>query len=140
MFQSPIFVVFPILFMAHLFGTLSAVFSGIYSRFGALSAVYIFTFLVIYIFMWTGFLFFGHLFTVDTITSNNDTIASEPFCSSSIQCLLFFFNYGIRSGGGIGDLLGTPSFKDNYIFFMILFFYEIAFHLVIVMIFAKFGN
>lgn len=136
-FQSPFFVILPMLFMAHLFNTLSAVFKGVYSRFGHLSAVYLFTFLVIYIFMWTGFLFFGHLFTVDTINSNNDPVNSEPFCASSIQCLLFFINYGIRSGGGIGDLLGTPSFKDNYIFFLIIFFYEIAFHLIIVMVFAN---
>ena len=136
-FQSPFFVILPTLFMAHIFPTLSAVFQGIYSRFGHLSAVYIFTYLVIYIFMWTGFLFFGHLFAFDTINSSNDPVNTEPFCSSSIQCLLFFINYGIRSGGGIGDLLGIPSFKDNYLFFLVIFFYEIAFHLCIVMIFAN---
>ena len=87
--------------------------------------------------MWTGFLFFSDLFKFDTINSQNELVSTEPFCTSSIQCLLFFINYGIRSGGGIGDLLGTPSFKDNYWFFMKVFFYEILFHLIIVMIFAN---
>ena len=136
-FHSPLFLVIPVLFLAHIFSTLSAVFQGVYSRFGHLFAVYMFTYLVIYIFMWTGFLFFGNLFKVDTINSNNDPVATEPFCSSSVQCILFFINYGIRSGGGIGDLLGTPSFKDNYAFFLKIFVYEIFFHLCIVMIFAN---
>ena len=87
--------------------------------------------------MWTGFLFFNELFTVETINSQGDPVATEPFCTSSIQCLLYFINYWVRSGGGIGDLLGTPSFKDNYWFFMKIFFYEILFHLIIVMIFAN---
>ena len=87
--------------------------------------------------MWTGFLFFSDLFKVDTINAQNEPVATEPFCTSSIQCLLYFINYGIRSGGGVGDLLGTPSFKDDYWFFMKIFFYEILFHLIIVMIFAN---
>ena len=136
-FHSPLFLVIPVLFLAHIFDTLSAIFKGVYSRFGHLFAVYIFTYLTIYIFMWTGFLFFNELFSVDTINSHNDPVATEPFCTSSIQCLLFFINYGIRSGGGIGDLLGTPSFKDNYWFFMKIFVYEILFHLMIVMVFAN---
>ena len=136
-FHSPLCLVIPILFLAHIFDTLSAIFKGVYSRFGHLFAVYIFTYLTIYIFMWTGFLFFSDLFKVDTINSQGDPVSTEPFCSSSIQCLLFFINYGVRSGGGIGDLLGTPSFKDNIWFFMKIFFYEILFHLIIVMIFAN---
>ena len=137
LFHSPLFLVIPVLFLAHIFDTLSAIFQGVYSRFGHLFAVYIFTYLTIYIFMWTGFLFFSDLFKFDTINSQNELVSTEPFCTSSIQCLLFFINYGIRSGGGIGDLLGTPSFKDNYWFFMKVFFYEILFHLIIVMIFAN---
>ena len=136
-FHSPLFLVIPILFLAHIFDTLSAIFKGVYSRFGHLFAVYIFTYLTIYIFMWTGFLFFSDLFKVDTINAQNEPVATEPFCTSSIQCLLYFINYGIRSGGGVGDLLGTPSFKDDYWFFMKIFFYEILFHLIIVMIFAN---
>ena len=66
--------------------------------------------------MWFGFMFFGNLFAFDTVNSKNEPVATEPFCTSSIQCLLFFINFGIRSGGGIGDLLGMQSFKDNYIF------------------------
>ena len=87
--------------------------------------------------MWTGFLFFSDLFKVDTINSQGDPLPTEPFCTSSIQCLLYFINYGIRSGGGIGDLLGTPSFKENYVFFIKIFIYEILFHLIIVMILAN---
>ena len=135
--HTPFFLVVPIIFLAHIFPTLWAVFQGVYSRFGNLFGVYIFIYLLIYIFMWIAFLSFGNLFKVDTINSYNDPVSTEPFCTSSIQCLLFFMNYGIRSGGGIGDLLGTPSFKDNYYFFLQIFFYEIFFHLIIVLIFAN---
>lgn len=136
-FHSPIFLVIPIIFLAHIFSTLAAIFKGIYLRFNHLFGVYIFTYIIIYIFMWFGFMFFGNLFAFDTVNSKNEPVATEPFCTSSIQCLLFFINFGIRSGGGIGDLLGMQSFKDNYIFFLEIFSYEIFFHLCIVMIFAN---
>ena len=136
--RSPIFLVIPVLFIAHIFETILSVFQGIYSRFKHLFAVYIFTFLVIYIFMWFGFLFFGNVFSFTTVNPNNEELSTvEPFCTSSIQCLLFFLNFGIRSGGGIGDMLNMASFKDNYSFYLKIFFFEIFFHLCIVMIFAN---
>ena len=88
--------------------------------------------------MWFGFLFFGNVFSFTTVNPNNEELSTvEPFCTSSIQCLLFFLNFGIRSGGGIGDMLNMASFKDNYSFYLKIFFFEIFFHLCIVMIFAN---
>ena len=49
--HTPFFLVVPIIFLAHIFPTLWAVFQGVYSRFGNLFGVYIFIYLLIYIFM-----------------------------------------------------------------------------------------
>ena len=106
-----------------------------------LFAVYIFTYLTIYIFMWTGFLFFSDLFKLDTINS-------QKWPSSHWAILLFFYSipsllhqlWG-EKWGGIGDLLGTPSFKDNYLLVLyedtLLWDIFHIFHLIIVMIFAN---
>ncbi len=45
---------------------------------------------------------------------------------------------GIRSGGGIADNLPTVAFKSNPGYFMKRFFYDITFHIVVVMILGKF--
>ena len=45
---------------------------------------------------------------------------------------------GIRSGGGIADNLPVVSFKTNPGYFMKRFFYDITFHIVVVMILGKY--
>jgi inositol 1,4,5-triphosphate receptor type 3 len=43
-------------------------------------------------------------------------------------------DYGMRSGGGIGDMLPKISFKQNSTFFVGKFFYDIVFHISIILI------
>ncbi|EGR28732.1 hypothetical protein IMG5_169290 [Ichthyophthirius multifiliis] len=35
-----------------------------------------------------------------------------PVCDNPKECLVFFLNLGLRSGGGIGDVLFQPN-RDN---------------------------
>ncbi len=44
---------------------------------------------------------------------------------------------GIRSGGGIADNLKVVSFKTNPAYFSERFFYDISFHIIVVMILGK---
>jgi hypothetical protein len=44
---------------------------------------------------------------------------------------------GIRSGGGIGDQIPKVSWKQNTSFYMIRFFYNITFHIFIILILAN---
>lgn len=57
---------------------------------------------IVYIYSIFGFLFFRDKFVV------ND----ESACESIFQCLVTVVNYGLRSGGGIGDILLPPRWTD----------------------------
>lgn len=60
---------------------------------------------IIYIYAIFGFIFFRNKFTIGD---------DEDFhCSSMFECLLTVVNYGLRSGGGIGDILLPPSFAEQ---------------------------
>ena len=58
---------------------------------------------------------------------------SEPFCHSSIQCLLVLTNYGTR-GSGIADYLPELSYKDNIKMFVGKFFYDMTYLIFVIMI------
>ncbi|KII73243.1 Inositol 1,4,5-trisphosphate receptor type 1 [Thelohanellus kitauei] len=53
-------------------------------------------------------------------------------CTSLFSCIYTVLNRGLRSGGGIGDILLQPS-SDNENF-TIRFFYDLTFYLVVIVI------
>jgi hypothetical protein len=59
---------------------------------------------------------------------------SENTCTSIFQCTLFMINWGVRSGGGIGDVLPRKSYFKNRDSFIGGFVYNLVFHIVIVLI------
>ena len=85
--------------------------------------------------MWVTYYFLADNFIFeDVIDIQTGTQVTEAFCYSSIQCWMFMVNYGIRAGGGIADALGKISFKTDYQYFILRFFYDMLFHLFIVLI------
>ena len=136
-FSSQIFLVVPLVLIANLFPTLSAIFKGILNRFKYLIFTYIFTLIVLYIFSWFAFLFLPHLFKFEVVDNNNNIIvddADEPIeeyiCSSSIQCILYFFNFGLSSGGALD--LNLFSFKSNYTYYLRQFFFDLFFFYLLI--------
>jgi hypothetical protein len=59
---------------------------------------------------------------------------TENFCTSSLQCYLFMIDYGVRNGGGIGDVLPMISYKNSTAFFYGKFFYNLFFYILIIMV------
>ena len=139
---SQIFLVIPLLLLAKLIPTLSAIFIGLFSKFKYLIFVYIYTLLVLYIFSWIAFLFLPRLFKHEVVDKYNEYLVDdyqqlieENICSSSIQCFLYFLNYGLSSGGTFD--LNLISFKDNYGYYLRQFFFDIFLFLLINMIFSN---
>ena len=139
---SKIFIVIPLLLIANLIPTLSAIFIGLFSKFKYLIFVYSYTLIILYIFSWLGFLFLPYLFKFEVINKSNEPIVDENndiveeyACSSSIQCILYFLNYGLSSNGYLG--LNFISFKNNYGYYLRQFFFEMFFFLFINMIFSN---
>ena len=139
---SKVFIVFPLFLIANLVPTLSAIFKGLFNKFKYLIFIYSYTLVVLYIFSWIGFLFLPHLFKFEVVNKNNEIIVDENqepieenVCSSSIQCILYFLNFGLSSVGSLD--LNFISFKKNHEFYLRQFFFEVFFFLFINMVFSN---
>ena len=136
------YIVFPLLLIANLVPTLFAIFKGLVSKLKYLIFIYSYTLIVLYVFSWIGFLFLPNLFKFEVVNKNNENIVDqdlevveESVCSSSIQCILYFLNFGLSSGGSLD--LNLISFKNNYGFYLRQFFFDMLFFLFINMVFSN---
>ena len=141
-FLSEIFLIAPLLLIANLIPTLAAIFKGLVTKLKYLIYIYTYTLIVLYIFSWIGFLFLPNLFKFEVVNKYNENIVDqnqeiveEYMCSSSIQCILYFLNFGLSSGGSLD--LNLISFKNNYGYYLRQFFFDIFFFLFINMIFSN---
>ena len=138
---SEIFLIAPLLLIANLIPTLSAIFKGLFNKFKYLLFIYFYTLIVLYIFSWIGFLFLPYLFKFEVVNKHNENIVEngeifeESICSSSIQCMLYFLNFGLSTGGSLD--LNLISFKNNYEYYLRQFFFDIFFFFFINMIFSN---
>ena len=139
---SEIFLIAPLLLIANLIPTLSSIFKGLFNKFKYLIIIYSYTLIALYIFSWIGFLFLPYLFKFEVVNKNNENIVDqneeiieEHMCSSSIQCILYFLNFGLSSGGSLD--LNLISFKNNYGYYLRQFFFDMFFFLFINMIFSN---
>lgn len=55
-------------------------------------------------------------------------------CENFLQCFITLTNFGVRSGGGIGDLLLYPNFSTDTGFFFARTFFDFAFFSIVVMV------
>jgi len=78
--------------------------------------------ILIYIYTMIAFFYFSNMYNSPGLD-----------CASLFSCTVTTINYGIRSGGGIGDALDPPSYLDGGIFWSRLVF-DITFWILIVII------
>ena len=97
--------------------------------------VLLFTYLIVYLFMWVTYFYMADLFSFDDILerSSEETI-SESFCYSSLQCYLFILNQGVRAGGGIGDIIAKVSYQSDVGFFVLRFIYDMLFFIIVILV------
>ena len=68
------------------------------------------------------------------MTSDDDEPegTKERSCDSLIMCFITVINYGLRNGGGIGDVLRSPSNKEP--FFVLRVIYDMLFFFIVIII------
>ncbi len=91
---------------------------------------------VLYVFMWIGFQFFPALHTYEVVDMDNQAVevdedgsgnminVQEPYCYSSIQCLIMYLGPGLWDG--VDDLTEQLSFKMHGGIALGIFFFNIA--------------
>ena len=133
-FGNPIILSIEVLFIVVIFPSLLNIFKAFTAKFTSLFASLIFTYCIVYIYTWISMFYMRKTFVFEDIYDyKTGKYISEPFCHSSIQCLLVLINYGTR-GGGIADYLPDLSYKDNIKMFVGKFFYDITYCIFVTMI------
>jgi hypothetical protein len=61
----------------------------------------------------------------------------ENICGSVVQCFISFFNYGVRNGGGIGDVMPKKNFVSGYGGRWVI---DVLFFIIIVLLFLNMIN
>ena len=131
-----IFLAIPTLFIANMMSLLRGIFLIFKLRWSQLLLVLTYCYLIVYNFAIIAFYYLTHsfkfynLYNVNDDTSNN----KESLCGSLLQCYFTLLSYGVRSGGGIGDVITMIAFKKNIPAYLERFFFDILFHIIIVLI------
>ena len=130
-----IFLSIPLLLVANINPLLLGIVVSFQMRLRQLIMVLIFMYIIVYLFTWFAFYYFPELFEFDNLLNVKDnTVEEEKLCSSMIQCYLTMLSYGVRSGGGIGDVLPKLSYKVSPGFFISGFFFVVLFHIFVIWI------
>ena len=131
-----IFLSIPLLLVANINPLLLGIVVSFEIRLKQLVMVLIFMYLIVYLFAWFAFYYFPELFEFEGLlkvgSKQYETVeGGEKLCSSIIQCYLTILSYGVRSGGGIGDVLPKVSYKNNPGYFFAEFFFVVLFHILV---------
>ena len=137
-----ILLAIPTLFIANMMSLLRGIFLIFKLRWSQLLLVLTYCYLIVYNFSIFGFYYLNHSFyfknlldiTKEEQDESDNSNERENLCGSLFQCYLTLLNYGVRSGGGIGDVLSMLSFKANISAYLGRFFFDILFHIIIVLI------
>ena len=96
----------------------------------------IIAFLVIFIYFFSTFEFF---FLIDEFNIEING-KKENFCQNLYECTINIFNHGVRSGGGIGDLLEPKSYTDHKGLYFLRFISDFLFYIIVVLLLLNMLN
>ena len=134
-FGSPIFLSIETMFIVGIFPSLLNIFRAFTAKFSSLISTLLFTYCIIYIYNWLVIYYFKDSYDFgEVLEYESGAYINEPFCYSSLQCLLIMINHGTRVGAGMGDDLPVTSFKNDFNIFIARFFYDMTYYLFVSMI------
>ena len=91
--------------------------------------------ILIYLYGVLAFLFIPDLYFDEGIHMGLISKAGDSICMSLLHCFLSTFNYGLRTGGGIGEFLPAETAAEyNTLAYDIRFFFDVSFFLLVITI------
>lgn len=129
--QSPVFYSFHLLDVVNRFPALQNVIKAVTLNAEQLLMTSMLGAIIIYNFAIFAFLFLSDNFYDSNINKGLINKAGDSVCMSLLHCYFSTINYGLRLGGGIGELSTTTMEAWNRQNFYIKFFFDIAFFLLI---------
>ena len=129
---NPIFLSIETLFIVAIFPSLLNIFKSFTTKFMSLFVCLLFTYLLVYVYNWISIFYLRKIISFEEVYDyKTGKYTKEPFCHSSIQCLLTLISYGTRAGG-IADWLPMLSYKDNIELFIGKFVYDMTFLIIVI--------
>ena len=118
-FICDVFWTFHLVLLAFKSPSLMSMLMGFYSRLRGIIVTLLLICLICYCYSIIGFVFFHDHFYSD----------SKPSCTNLLECTVMVLNYGLRSPGGIGDVLTTVAWGNSLFWWR--FLYDLSFYVII---------
>ena len=135
MVQSPVFYSLHLLDVVNRFKTLQDVIKSVTTNLSQLLLTAMLGVIIIYIYGVIAYLFISDLYFDEGIHQGLINKAGDSICMSLLHCFLSTFNYGLRTGGGIGEFLPAETGASyNSIAFTVRFFFDLSFFLLVIII------
>ena len=139
-----VFLAFPLFFMFNSSDTLFGITKVLLQQFHTLFLLIFYMIIILYIFSLLGFFYFPKIFKYESVNNDNELVYEEEnICSSTISCILYFFNFGLTSEGSINmNLISYKNNTGNYLaeFFFTVFLYSIIHIIFFNLILASITN
>ena len=85
--------------------------------------------------MWVTYFYLPKFFDFEEVREpHSQSLISEKYCYSSLQCYMMILNIGISAGGGLGDVIDMVSYRNDVSLFVGRFFYDMLFFILIVLV------
>lgn len=119
---------FTLLIIFNLSTTIETILTALAMRWRSLLAAWFFQLICMYVYSNIAFFFLNSQFST--------TIDGEKYylCRSLVNCMLVFFDFGLRRHGGIGELMPKVSYEQENLLYIGKFFFELSYYLIITVI------
>jgi inositol 1,4,5-triphosphate receptor type 3 len=104
-------------------------------RISQLASMIAFLGILIFSYSIIGFYFFINEFEMELENGKRSNL-----CKNMLECWITYFNLGVRSGGGIGDLLGPKSFSQDKSLYWIRYVTDLIFFVTVVLLLLNMIN
>jgi len=149
-----IFLTLQMFFIYQYSDTIRSIYNAFLSRLEQLASLLFIVIVIIIVFATLGFFLYNPEFNLSTpavhlsstdLDSESALISLEDkqqstinVCSTLLSCVYFYFNFGMRAGGGIGDHLKVKGQDED--FYWIRFLFDILFFTIIILLFLNMLN
>jgi hypothetical protein len=82
---------------------------------------------------------FGFFFLYEEFFKDLDSGERENLCGNLLECSITYFNLGVRSGGGIGDLLDMKPFKQKKLYWL-RYISDMIFYITVILLLLNMIN
>ena len=130
---SPIFYSFHLLDVINRFPTLGNVIQSVRLKLDQLLMTGMLGIIIIYIFSVFGFTFLFEMYYDEAINRDIGSKRGESTCTTMFHCFCSTVNYGLRMGGGIGEVLAPQSYATKTEYYLRVVF-DLSFFLIVVII------